>query len=68
MSRSTEEIYALLGLGSGINAIPRDELRALWRKHGAAVTRYWQSRYGELPCCAEIAKRENWNGREARKT
>lgn len=65
-SRSTEEIYALLGLGAGINAIPRDELRALWRRHGSSVARLWRQRYGQEPFCAEIAKREKWNARQAK--
>lgn len=64
---TTEEIYILLGLGTGVNAVPINDLRALWRKHGAAVTRHWQHHYGQDPFCAAIAKRENWNGREARK-
>lgn len=64
---TTEEIYILLGLGTGINAIPRDELRRLWEKYKVSVTRHWRHHYGQDPFCAEIAKRENWNGREARK-
>ncbi|MCW5575178.1 MAG: hypothetical protein KIT13_03690 [Burkholderiales bacterium] len=64
----TKQIFAILGLGAGINRMSNDDLRALWQRHGKAVTEFWLKQHGTLPFVAEIAKREGWNERPKPKT
>ena len=53
-------ILAQLGMGTGINHMPDEELKALWREHGQQVTDHWQRTYGDEPFVALIARMERW--------
>jgi hypothetical protein len=56
----TDEVLAVLGVGTGINHMPDAELKSMWREHGAAVTDYWQRKYGTEPFVAIVAREEQW--------
>lgn len=59
-SALTSRQLLILGLGSGISSLADDELRALWRAHGAAADAVWLRRYGRRTFVSGIAEREGW--------
>jgi hypothetical protein len=55
------DILLLLGLGSGMHAVPDRNLKRLWRRYGEQVTAYWQAHYDRAPFAALIAREEGWD-------
>jgi hypothetical protein len=53
-------VVLVLGLGAGVNVMDTDDLRALWRKWGPAVTEHYRLRLDREPFVGRVAAQEAW--------
>lgn len=59
-TRPTDLEIAILSVGTGINHMPDAELRELWERHGAWVTRYCRETFDCEPFVGMLARTEKW--------
>lgn len=60
-SAVSEDVLCVLGIGSGINHMPDEELKLLWQEYGERVTEIWRRDFGQDPMVFDIARRAGWN-------